>query len=100
MTARQRRRAVEHLKSRQVSERRACRVIGFSRSAIWRPLQGSGDAPLRAELKTLAEQYPKYGCPTLHDMLRTDGHVVNHKRTYRLYCEEGRQVRTKRRKKL
>jgi putative transposase len=33
-------------------------------------------------------------------MLRTDGHVKNHKRTYRIYCEEGLQVRTKRRKKL
>ncbi len=100
MTARQRRWAVEHLKSRQVSERRACRVIGFSRSAMWRPLLGRDDGPLLAELKALAEQYPKYGCPTLHDMLRTEGHVVNHKRTQRLYREEGLQVRTKRRKKL
>lgn len=33
-------------------------------------------------------------------MLRTAGHVENHKRTYRIYCEEGLQVRTKRRKKL
>jgi putative transposase len=100
VTARQRRRAVEHLKSRNVSERRACRIVGFSRSAIWRPLQGRDDVSLRRELKELAEKYPKYGCPTLHGMLRTDGHVENHKRTYRIYCEEGLQVRTKRRKKL
>jgi len=100
VTARQRRRAVELLKSRQVSERRACRVLGFSRSAAWRPLQGRKDDDLRVQLKTLAERYPKYGCPTLHDMLRTAGHVVNHKRTYRLYSEEGLQVRTRRRKKL
>jgi len=100
VTARQRRRAVEHLKSRNVSERRACRVIGFSRSAAWRLLQGRDDDTLRDKLKDLAELYPKYGCPTLHDMLRTEGHVVNHKRTHRLYCEEGLQVRTKRRKKL
>jgi len=100
VTARQRRRVVEHLKSRNVSERRACRLVGFSRSAIWRPLQGYGDAPLRAELKSLAEQYPRYGCPTLHGMLRTEGLVRNHKRTRRIYCEEGLQVRTKRRKKL
>ena len=33
-------------------------------------------------------------------MLRTEGLVVNPKRTYRLYREEGLQVRTKRRKKL
>jgi putative transposase len=57
-------------------------------------------SPCAVELKALAEKYPKYGCPTLHDMLRADGHVKNHKRTYRIYCEEGLQVRTKRRKKL
>ena len=33
-------------------------------------------------------------------MLKTEGLVVNSKRTYRLYREEGLQVRTKRRKKL
>ncbi len=100
VTARQRRRAVDHLKSRYVSERRACRIVGFSRSAAWRPLQGREDATLRTELKKLAERYPRYGCPTLHDMLRAAGIVQNHKRTYRVYREEGLQVRTKKRKKL
>ena len=100
MTARQRRRAVEHLQSRNVSERRACRVIGFSRSAVWRQLQGHDDAVLRSELKSLAERYPRYGCPTLHDMHGSAGLVLNHKRTHRIYCEEGLQVRTKKRKKL
>ena len=51
-------------------------------------------------MKTLAERYPKYGCPTLHDMLVIEGEVVNRKRTYRSYCEEGLQVRTKKRKKI
>jgi putative transposase len=96
----QRRRAVEHLKSRHYSERRACRLVGLSRSVAWYRLQGRHDSALRERLKALAEQYPRYGCPTLHDMLRTAGHVTNHKRTYRLYREEGLQVRTKRRKKL
>lgn len=100
MTASQRRQAVDHLKSRQFSERRACRLIGFSRSAVWRPLKGRNDQELRSHLKALAEQYPRYGCPTLHEMLRAQGHVVNHKRTGRIYLEEGLQVRSKRRKKL
>ena len=33
-------------------------------------------------------------------MLRSEGVVENHKRTYRVYREEGLQVRTKKRKKL
>lgn len=100
VTATHRRRAVEHLKNRRVSERRACRLVGFSRSAAWRALKGRDDERLRARLKTLAEQYPRYGYPTLHDMLKAEGLVINPKRTYRVYREEGLQVRTKRRKKL
>ncbi len=60
----------------------------------------TNDAELRARLKALAGQYPRYGCPTLHAMLRHEGVVVNHKRTHRIYAEERLQVRTKRRKKL
>jgi putative transposase len=100
VTATQRRRAVEHLKNRRISERRACRLVGFSRSAAWYQPRGRDDAALRARLRKLAEQYPRYGYPTLHGMLRLEGLVTNPKRTYRLYREEGLQVRTKRRKKL
>ena len=100
VTARQRQRAVEHLKSRNVSERRACRLACFSRSAAWRQLKGYSDDVLRRRLRALAEQYPRYGCPTLHDMLRAEGMVRNHKRTARIYREEGLQIRTKKRKKL
>lgn len=100
VTATQRRRAVDHLKSRRVSERRACRLVGFSRSAAWYRLKGHDDGALRSRLKSLAERYPRYGYPTLHDRLKTEGRVVNRKRTYRIYREEGLQVRTKRRKQL
>ena len=100
VTASQRRRAVDHLKSRAVSERRACRLTGFSRSAAWYQPKGCDDGGLRARLKALAERYPRYGYPTLHDMLKAEGVVRNRKRTYRVYREENLQVRTKRRKKL
>lgn len=100
MTASQRRRAVEHLKCCRVSERRACRLAGFSRSAAWAALKGRDDGSLRSRLKVLAERYPRYGYPTLHAMLKNEGLVINPKRTYRIYREEGLQVRTKKRKKL
>lgn len=100
VTARHRRRVVEHLKSGCVSERRACRLAGISRTAMWKPLKGRSDTELRNRLKQMAERYPRYGYPTLHEMLRTEGLVQNPKRTYRIYREEGLQVRRKRRKKL
>ncbi len=36
----------------------------------------------------------------LHGLLKAEGLVINRKRTYRIYTEEGLQVRTKRCKKL
>ncbi len=54
---------------------------------------------LRSRLKELAAVRPRYGCPRLHLLLRREGWNVNRKRIYRLYLEEGLQVRIKRRKK-
>ena len=67
--------------------------------ASLRPCRRS-DEGLRTRLRKLAEQYPRYGYPTLHGLLKAEGLVQNRKKTYRLYREEGLQVRTKRRKKL
>ncbi len=86
--------------SRITSERRTCRLAGFCRSAARYRSVGRDDSALRERLMALAEAYPRYGYPTLHDMLRAEGRVINSKRTYRLYREAGLQVRTKRRKKL
>jgi putative transposase len=51
-------------------------------------------------MRALAEQYPRYGYLTLHGFLKAEGLVRNRKHTYRLYREEGLQVRTKKRRKL
>ena len=51
-------------------------------------------------LKELAREYLRYGYRSLHGLLSSEGLVVNRKHTYRLYREEGLQVRRQRRKKL
>lgn len=96
-----RRKGAAHLVAQLgLSERRACRLVGLSRSVHRYASCRRGDECLRTRLKDLAEQYPRYGYPTLHGLLKAEGLVQNRKRTYRLYREEGLQVRTKRRKKL
>jgi hypothetical protein len=47
----------------------------------------------------LAEQRHRFGAPRLHVLLRREGHQINHKRTERLYREEGLSLRLKKRKK-
>ncbi|WP_413469622.1 IS3 family transposase, partial [Rhodovulum sulfidophilum] len=63
-------------------------------------LMPKDDAAAIKRMKELASENRRYGYLRLHAMLRREGRVVNHKRTYRLYTEHGLQVRTKKRRKL
>lgn len=83
-----------------MSQRQACRLARLSRkAAVYRSVDRQ-DGALRLRLKELGERYPRYGYLMLHALLKSEGLVVNRKRTYRVYSELGMQVRTKRRKKL
>jgi len=96
-----RRKQVQHLVSgKLLSERRACGLVGISRSVVQYNGRRRCDASLRLRLKELAERYPRYGYLMLHAFLKQERLVQNAKRTYRLYTEEGLQVRTKKRRKL
>lgn len=93
------RRAVGFLMTeRGFSERRACRVVGLARSVQQYQLLPKDDAVAIKRMKELASENRRYGYLRLHAMLRREGLVVNHKRTYRLYTEHGLQVRTKKRR--
>ena len=84
-----------------LSERKACQVIGLSRSGLrYRCRRPERDKRLQEALLAKATVYPRYGYLMLHGLLKNEGLVVNKKRTYRLYTEAGLQVRTKKRKKL
>lgn len=83
-----------------LSERQACRLSSISRTGYRYDAKGYNDEMLRTRLKELAAQYSRYGYLLLHGLLKAEGMVINKKRTYRVYTEEGLQVRTKKRKKL
>jgi putative transposase len=95
VTATQRRQVVTHLRAAfNVSARRACRLVGLSRSRWqYRPIRHERDAPIRARLRDLASQRPRFGYQRLYLLLRREGVVVNHERIYRLYQEERLLVR-------
>lgn len=83
-----------------LSERVACKLAGLSRTMFRYQRKSPTDHLIRARLKALATQYPAYGYLLLHGLLKAEGLVTNKKHTYRLYTEEGLQVRTKKRNKL
>jgi putative transposase len=83
----------------ELSERKACGLIGITR---WSNRYQSCRDPqqdLRMRLRELAAARVRYGYRRLTVLLRREGRQVNAKRGYRLYCEEGLQVRTKKRAK-
>jgi len=50
---------------------------------------------LRFRLRQLAAEHVGYGYLRLYILLRREGWVVNHKRVYRLYCEDQLCLRKK-----
>ena len=77
----------------EMSERRACRVLGVDRSSVRYQATKPDDTALRERLKALAQERRRFGYRRLHVLLRREGHVVNRKRVQRLYREEKLTVR-------
>lgn len=95
-----RRSVVAYLQEKHhLSERRACTIVGLCRSSCRYQAVPKNDEEIRSRLRELAEQRRKFGAPRLHTMLRREGYLINHKRTERLYREEGLSLRMKNRKK-
>jgi putative transposase len=92
----ERRRVVQQVAAAAgVSERRAIRYTGFPRSTIRYKSLKDPQEELRARIKELAAQRPRWGYRQIHTLLKREGWVVNRKRVQRLYREEGLAVRKK-----
>ena len=88
------REAVAHLRSAfDMSERRACRVVGCVRMTVRYRSRRPDDAELRIRLRALAHLRRRFGYRRQHVLLRREGVIVNHKRLFRLYREERLLVR-------
>jgi putative transposase len=97
-----RRRAVWMLMDRlRISERRACRAIGQSRTTQRRgaPVPSDIEQAIRFRLRELARVRPRYGYRRLTALLRTEGFCVNYKRIQRLCRDEGLRVLHKAKKR-
>jgi len=83
-----------------ISERRACALIGLSRTVLHyeRRTCGRREA-LRGRVVSLAAQRRRFGYRRIHALLRREGEHVNVKCVHRLYREERLQVQRRRRRK-
>ena len=81
------------------SIRKACLLVGLPRASYdYKPVVRHDD-DLREKIRELAHQRKRFGCPRIHLLLRREGLVINHKRTERIYREEGLSLRKRKRRK-
>jgi putative transposase len=75
---------------RGLSQRRACGLIGVSRSSLSYELRlPPKDAPVMAAMKALSAQYPRYGYRRIRIFLRRQGFELSCSRAHRLWRQAG-----------
>ena len=101
------RKAVAYLVANHaMSERRACKAIDCCRMMVRYRSSRPDDCALRERMIAIARERRRFGYPLagrqllaiaarrrLHVLLRREGHVVNHKKLFRLYREAKLAVR-------
>jgi len=68
---------VEVMTTHDLSQRRACGLIGITRRGFQRAPVEDRDRRLRQRLRELAEERRRWGCPMLYLMLQREGWRAN-----------------------
>ncbi|MEN7431163.1 IS3 family transposase [Chromobacterium sp. TRC.1.1.SA] len=81
----------------RVSIRRATAVVQLRQASYFYRPHPRDDRAERQRIREIAATRIRYGARRIHILLRREGWLINHKKTYRIYCEEGLNLRRKRR---
>lgn len=82
-----------------VSIRKACQVFNLHTSFYFYKSRKNEQSLLKQCIKDIAYSRVHYGYRRIHTKIQREGYSVNHKHVYRLYKEEGLQMRTKKPKR-
>jgi putative transposase len=95
-----RRLQVEYATGKGLSQRRACTLLGVSRSALsYQRVRPAKDASVLARMAELSAQYPRYGYRRIAIFLARDGYPMSFGRAHRLWRLARLQVPQKRPRK-
>jgi putative transposase len=86
------------LRDYEISQRRACGLIGVDPKTVRRERPPDHSA-IRDAMKEVAGKRRRFGYRRNGIMLERQGMIMNHKKLYRLYREEGLSVRQRRGRK-
>ena len=101
MTLPERRQLVRYgVEKYQLSVRQACRVMSLHRSVYRYQPEPKDDDNIKEQLIQLANRKPRWGFKKMYQYLRNQGHLWNHKRVYRVYCDLKLNLRVKPKKRL
>lgn len=88
------------VKQYDLSERRACSLVGLSRDSYRNPPKETElNEQLSAQIVQIAHARRRFGYRRVHDMLRPQFPSVNHKRVFRLYKAADLSVRKRKKAK-
>ncbi len=82
-----------------VSIRHVNRTFQFHRSLYYYRPRHDQQAVLRQRVRDIAYSRVHYGYRRVQVVLQREGWIINHKRVYRIYCEESLQMRRKKPKR-
>ncbi len=100
VTPHAKREAVAYVKeTREVSERRVCRLLGVVRGLVRYRSRRPPDTHLRERLRFHAAARPRFGCERLNIFLKREGIEHNIKKIHRIYKEEKLQVKNRKGRK-
>jgi len=89
---------VQAMKGHPISQRRACVLIGVDPKTVRRD-QPPDNPEIRLEMHKIAEKRRRFGYRRIGVMLERVGMVMNEKKLYRIYREEGLSVPRRRGRK-
>ena len=86
------------MRDHDISQRRACRIVGVDPKTVRRD-RPPDNANVREAMKEIAGKRRRFGYRRIGVLLERKGHVMNHKKLYRIYREEGLAVKRRRGRK-
>ena len=75
------------MRDHNVSQRRACRLVGVDPKTVRRDLPPD-NPEVREEMKAIASKRRRFGYRRIGVLLERKGMIMNHKKLYRIYTEE------------
>jgi putative transposase len=86
------------MRDHDISQRRACRLVGVDPKTVRRD-HPPDNPEVREEMQAIASKRRRFGYRRIGVLLERKGMIMNHKKLYRLYTEEKLGVRRRRGRK-